>query len=169
MPERVRNPSPILSVALREALLILAAAVFLSLAYAAITQKGLFSRPQGVSLSSGKGVSGTPETITLEEAEELFASGKAAFIDTRDEFSYRDGHIRGAIHIPLDQLPVNKEFLRTLAAEKVLVPYCDGARCHSSMEFGSRLFAAGISEVKIFFGGWEEWTARQLPQEKSAS
>jgi rhodanese-related sulfurtransferase len=153
--------------ALRESLLILAAAVFLSLAYAAITQKGLFFRPQAVSLSSGTGVSGTPETITLEEAEELFASGKAAFIDTRDEFSYREGHIRSAIHVPLDQLPVNKEFLRTLSAEKVLVPYCNGTTCHSSMEFGKRLLAVGISEVKIFFGGWEEWTARQLPTEKS--
>lgn len=154
--------------AIREALLILAAAVLLALTYTGITQKGLFSRPEPLSISSESGVSTAPETISIEEAEELFASGRAVFIDTRDEFSYREGHIRGAIHISLDELPLKTESLRALAAEKILVPYCDGARCHSSMEFGGRLFAAGISEVKIFFGGWEEWTASRLPTEKSA-
>jgi len=153
---------------LREALLITAAAVLLALAYAGITQKGLFLRPEPLSVSSESDVLAPPETISIEEAEELFASGKAVFIDTRDEFSYREGHIRGAIHMSLDELPQKVETLRALAAEKILVPYCNGTRCHSSMEFGDRLAVAGISEVKIFFGGWEEWTASRLPTEKSA-
>jgi len=157
-----------LRTALRESLLILAAAVFLALAYGAITQKGLFSRPQGVSLSSGKGVSGTPETITVEVARGLFESGRAAFLDVRNELSFREGHIRGAMHVGLEDLPLEINFLRALSAEKVLVPYCDGAECHSSVEFGRRLYALGISGVKIFFGGWEEWTASGLPTEKSS-
>jgi rhodanese-related sulfurtransferase len=153
--------------AIREALLILAAAVLLALTYTGITQKGLFSRPEPESTSSESEAPSGPETISIEEAEDLFTSGRAVFIDTRDEFSYREGHIRGAIHVSREDLPLRIESLRALAAEKILVPYCNGSGCHSSMEFGDRLFAAGISQVKIFYGGWEEWTASQLPTEKS--
>ncbi|MEW6667206.1 MAG: rhodanese-like domain-containing protein [Thermodesulfobacteriota bacterium] len=154
--------------AVREALVILAAAVLLALVYSGITQKGLFGRPEPPSFSSESEAPTTPETISIDEAEELFASGKAVFIDTRDELSYREGHIRGAIHVSLLDLPLRIESLKALAAEKTLVPYCNGTRCHSSMEFGGRLFAAGIPNVKVFFGGWEEWTASQLPTERSA-
>jgi rhodanese-related sulfurtransferase len=152
----------------REAVLILGAAVFMALAYGGITQKGIFSRPQELTVSSGQDVSGVPEVITLEEARELFTSGKAVFIDARDEGSYRDGHIQGAVNIALGDLPLHVEFLRGLSAEKVLVPYCDGTQCHSSVQFAHRLLSAGISQVKVFFGGWEEWTESGLPMERSA-
>jgi hydroxyacylglutathione hydrolase len=154
-------------IALREASFILAAAVFLGFTYTALTQKGFFSRHLILSGSPESEIQVPPEIISLEEARELFASGKAVFIDTRDEFAYRYGRIKGAINIPLEELAVRLDSLKGLSTEKILIPYCDGTNCHSSVEFANRLFAAGISRVKIFFGGWEEWMAAQLPAETS--
>jgi rhodanese-related sulfurtransferase len=152
-------------IAVREASFILVAAVFLGFAYTAVAQKGLFARYVVLSGSPGSGIPVPPEIISVEEAREFFASGRAVFIDTRDEFTYRHGRIKGAINIPLEELAVRLDSLKGLSSEKILIPYCDGTNCHSSIEFANRLFAAGISRVKIFFGGWEEWTAGQLPVE----
>jgi len=156
-----------LRIAFREACLILFAAVFLALAYTAVTQKGLFAGKTLLSGSPESAVPVPPEIISLDEAREFFASGKAVFIDTRDEFAYRHGHIKGATNIPMEDLAARLDTLKGLSSGRTLIPYCDGTNCHSSIEFANRLFAAGISRVKIFFGGWEEWTAGQLPVETS--
>ncbi len=151
-----------LRVALKEGMLILLLAVLFGLAYTALTQKGLFGRsqaPMTYSLPEG----GVPETITVEEARELHSSDRGMFIDTRGEEAYNAGHIPGAINIPLSELEAELAFLREVSSEKVLIPYCDGSTCHSSREFASRLVASGIFNVKLFFGGWEEWKTARLP------
>jgi rhodanese-related sulfurtransferase len=156
-----------LRLTIREALLISVAATILGFAYTALTQKGIFSAPSPtpVLLTSDEGLS--PEMIQIEEAQELFGSGTAVFIDTRDELEYRAGHIKGAINIPLVEFDTRLDSLRALPGDEVLITYCDGTECSSCIEFANRLYSAGISNVKIFFGGWEEWKASQLPMETS--
>lgn len=158
----------VLHLAFREASYILAVAVLLGFIYNALTQKGFFrSSATPVPYRETQKSISPPEMISLDEASALFASGGAVFIDTRDEFLFRAGHIQGAVHVPLEELDSKMEGLKKLSLEKALVTYCDGTRCHSSIEFSNRLFAARISKVKVFFGGWEEWTAARLPTETS--
>ena len=156
-----------LRLAIREALLISVAATILGFAYTALTQKGIFAipSPTPVLLTSDAGLS--PEMIEVEEALEMFGAGTAVFIDTRDEWDYRAGHIKGAVNIPLADLDTRTDTLRDLPGDKRLITYCDGTRCSSSIEFANRLYSVGISNVKIFFGGWEEWKSRQFPMETS--
>jgi rhodanese-related sulfurtransferase len=152
-----------LRLALKEGLFILFSAVLLGLAYTAISEKGLFGPPSAPMEYSLPEADRSPETITLDEAQDLHFSEKAVFIDTRGDTAYRAGHIPGAINIPLPELEQEVEFLKEVSLGKVLIPYCDGSACHSSVEFSTRLMASGISNIKVFFGGWEEWTAARLP------
>jgi 3-mercaptopyruvate sulfurtransferase SseA len=47
----------------------------------------------------------------------------------------------------------------------VLVAYCDGQECNSSINLALKLDSLGYSNVKIFFGGWREWTNSSQPTE----
>ena len=106
------------------------------------------------------------EMITLAAAQELFASNNLLFIDARHEFDYQAGHIRGAVNIPLKMFDAQLARLNTIARDKLLIVYCDGAECNSSIELAVKLTESGFTNVKVFFGGWQEWSSAGLPIEK---
>lgn len=103
--------------------------------------------------------------IGVQEAQELFQSGTALFVDSRHEFDYKLGHIKGAVNIPLKDFGTRMDVLAKLPRDRTLVTYCDGAECNSSIELASRLHMAGFSGVKIFFEGWNVWKSLNLPTE----
>lgn len=145
----------------------LLAATALGFIYSAALQKGVF----GPSLSPPKARSASsplaPVMIPLDTARAYFSAGDAFFIDTRHEFEYRLGHIRGAINIPLTEYGAKKDILDTFPKDKLIVVYCDGTECNSSIEFSAKLSADGFTNVRIFFGGWREWEVADLPTEGS--
>ena len=61
------------------------------------------------------------ERITLADAKKDFDGGKAVFIDTRDEASFNQEHVKGALNIPLNLL---KQRFDTIPKGKKLVVYC---------------------------------------------
>ena len=153
--------------ALREAGALLLAATALGFVYSAAVQKGIF----GPSLAPAEGQPAAstlaPVMIPLDSAKSYFAAGQALFVDARHEFDYKLGHIKGAINVPLNEYDAKKSILNTTSKDKLIVVYCDGAECNSSIEFSAKLFADGFTDVKIFFGGWREWEAAHLPTEGS--
>jgi rhodanese-related sulfurtransferase len=154
--------------ALREAGMILLIAASLGFIYTASTEKGLFARraPAPPGLPAG---SQAPTMISREEAALLFTAGRALFIDARHEFDYKLGHIRGAVSIPLRMYDAKRALLDTIPKSRTLVAYCDGAECNSSIELSVKLLKDGFTDVKIFFGGWREWSESQLPIEKKTN
>jgi rhodanese-related sulfurtransferase len=62
------------------------------------------------------------ERIDLTEFQKLYAAKKVLVVDVRDEGSFENGHIPGAINIPLGTedhrlLPLKRE-------KRVIVTYC---------------------------------------------
>jgi rhodanese-related sulfurtransferase len=147
--------------AVREASILFFSAALLSFAYTFFTSKGIFSNT-----SPSASIPPSPPMIHISEAESLFNAGDALFIDARHSFDYRMGHIKGAINIPLAEYEQMKDVVNTLQKDKIIVVYCDGAQCNSSIQFAVRLSSDGFTRAKIFFGGWREWEERQLPMEK---
>jgi rhodanese-related sulfurtransferase len=150
---------------LREAGLILLAASLLGFLYTAAFNKGFFGEPKQYSSATASHPSSNLPLIDLSTAQDLFDNGAALFVDARHEFDYNGGHIKGAINIPLKEFDVRKTALAAYPKDKTVVAYCDGAECNSSIELAAKLFAEGFTDVRIFFGGWKEWTAHQLPTE----
>ena len=102
--------------------------------------------------------------ITLPEAEDLFAGQLALFVDSRASEAFREGHIVGAVSIPYEEpseILLGEDF--PAWPERTIVIYCDGSQCQSSIGLAKLLLGRGFKDLKVFYGGWEEWLGQGLP------
>lgn len=101
-----------------------------------------------------------PDDIGLEEAVELFKMG-AIFVDARSKEEYEAGHIQGAMSLSLEAIarsdPSIGGKLDLLRAGFPIVIYCKGADCTDSHDLKRRLEGIGITNMKVFTGGFPEW------------
>ncbi|MGD9736471.1 MAG: rhodanese-like domain-containing protein [Solirubrobacterales bacterium] len=90
--------------------------------------------------------------VDREEARRLVDDG-AQLVDVRADHEWEAGHIAGASHIPLDELP---QRAGELERERPVVLYCRGGN-RSSMATAA-LAEAGFDAAKLTGGitGWEE-------------
>lgn len=137
--------------------------------------------PSDAPASSGGGHLEHPyQTMTFDEVQALLEdpltqAGLNVLVDARNEQSFAEGHIPGAMLCNpyqvanyLDQVVGGQTFLdRVLAAEKVIV-YCGGGDCADSIFMGRELLALDVpfSSVYLYEGGWKDWTARGGTVEK---
>lgn len=102
--------------------------------------------------------------IPLEEAQILFFTKEAVFLDARSPEVYARGHIEGALNLPWgafeERAPV---VLANIPKETPIVTYCDGESCGLSYELAVALIARGYTHVMVLANGWSVWTAHDLP------
>lgn len=151
--------------AARESGLIVCAAVVLGFSYTAFTGKGFFGKSSSKSAIPSTVTGPAPASISLAEVKSLYDSNRALFVDARHFFDYRRGHIKSAINIPLSEFDTKQETVSALPKDKVIVVYCDASECNSSIELAAKLYEIGFGGIRIFFGGWQEWTANNFPIE----
>ena len=151
--------------AARQSLIIVCSAVFLGFSYTYLTGKGFFGKAKEAPVT---GVVGPPpSSIDFSEAKMLFEKNNAVFVDARHYFDFRRGHIKAALNLPLADFENRAQTIDALPKDKVIVVYCDAAECNSSIELAAKLYEHGLGGVRIFFGGWQDWTANKLPTETS--
>jgi rhodanese-related sulfurtransferase len=112
-----------------------------------------------------------PQNISTETAKNLFDK-KVLFIDGREAEEFKTGHIQGAINIPykeFDAMSREEKLERTkdLDMEATIVCYCGGGDCEISIDLAYEMAKIGFNELKIYLGGYLEWTAAGYPTEKS--
>jgi rhodanese-related sulfurtransferase len=164
---------PTLKRALREAGSIVLVGAILGSVYNVISPHGInlvrqeqpFARSTDTSPHSTRSDAARPLFINIDEALRIFQQGKGLFIDARHEDEYIEGHIRGAISLPLRTLETNPALIQGLGKDTLIVTYCSGERCALSIDLGERLASMGFTNVKVFFSGWQEWQKRNLPVE----
>ncbi len=64
---------------------------------------------------------GTARRISIEEARAAFERGQAVFVDVRLDEQYRQGHLPGAILIPLEEVAQHSG---KLPRNKLIITYC---------------------------------------------
>lgn len=109
-----------------------------------------------------KDVFNQPRLISLSQAYELYRE-KILFVDARDPEEYEDGHIAGAVNLPLFHMEKYMGNLSSVDKNEPIVTYCEGADCDMSIRLGNELFSKGYKKVFVFFGGWEEWQKANYP------
>jgi len=134
--------------------MIVLAAAILGFTYTGLTGKGLFKSPLTAATST---------FLTYEEALDLFRGGNALFVDARHPYDFARGHIPGAVNVPQSDVQGAQSLLAIIPRNALLVTYCDGAECNSSVQLALTLSEAGYTNVKVFFGGWNAWTAHHQP------
>lgn len=97
-----------------------------------------------------------------------FLLGTIVFVDARDEAHYQKGHIPGAYEFdPYHPEAYFGAVLPACQKAEQIVVYCNGGDCDDSENAALLLRDVGISSQKIFVygGGFNEWTAGNLPVE----
>ncbi len=79
-------------------------------------------------------------------------------VDVRRPSEWREGHVEGAVHKPLDQLPRS---LAGLDPARPVAVYCKSG--YRSSISSSILQASGFKEVFNITGGFDAWKASHLP------
>lgn len=98
------------------------------------------------------------QDITPQELQQRQAQG-AQVIDVREDWEYSSGHIPGARHIPLGQLPAQIDGLQG----PLIVVCASGGRSASAAQY---LAENGVQDVANLLGGTGGWINAGLPTEE---
>ena len=102
--------------------------------------------------------------IPFDEAKDKFFTGGVVFIDARPLELYQEGHIQGALNLPLAEFDERMEkVLMDLPEEALIVTYCDGEDCDLGAELALKLKEIGYENVRVLHNGWTVWKSYQLP------
>ncbi len=105
----------------------------------------------------------TTSTRQVQVAELADARVEATVVDVRGRSEFEQGHIPGAVHIPLGQLP---ERMLEIPPGPVVVNCQGGGR---SAIAASLLVRGGRESVANLAGGFTEWARRGNPVERSTA
>jgi rhodanese-related sulfurtransferase/predicted transcriptional regulator len=103
------------------------------------------------------------EPIQTNELMERANEGLVTILDVRPEEEFSQGHLTGAINIPLNEL---EEHLAELPRETEVIAYCRGPWCVLSYEAVSMLRSKGIRARRLD-GGLPEWRQEGRPVTRS--
>lgn len=94
---------------------------------------------------------GTPE-VEVDDLEALMAQGEIHLIDVREISEFRNGHVRGAVHIPINQLP---DRLGRLRHDRRYALICESG--HRSKRATDYLIEQGFPGTVSVRGGTGAW------------
>jgi rhodanese-related sulfurtransferase len=99
------------------------------------------------------------EPVSRDELVDRLRSGAVAVLDVRPEDEFQQGHLPGALNIPLSQL---ERRLAELPAGQEIIAYCRGPWCVLSFEAVAALRQRGY-QARRLEDGFPEWKVAGLP------
>lgn len=111
-----------------------------------------------------------PVNIPVSAAKQLFDEN-IKFIDGRLPEEFQQGHIKGSINIPYIDFKEKsreekREIMKNLDTLQMLVSYCGSDSCEISIDNAYEMAKAGYNDIKIYLGGYKEWSKLGYPTEK---
>jgi rhodanese-related sulfurtransferase len=96
--------------------------------------------------------------ITLAQARDLYLRN-IMFVDARSAAEFEQGHVEGAVHLPLDAFSGGSRpiALDALDPAQQIVIYCGGGDCHASHDVAIRLNAFGYKLCYVMKDGYPAW------------
>jgi rhodanese-related sulfurtransferase len=94
----------------------------------------------------------------LDQAALFYEQEAALFVDARPQNQFAQGHISGALSLPLQE--VDRYFVETaeqLGGAKTIITYCDGESCELSHDLALFLKDMGFEDVRVLVNGWSVW------------
>lgn len=103
--------------------------------------------------------------LNPQDADKLISEGGVYLLDVRSPEEFQNGHIPGAVEIPLKEL---SRRLKELPADKTqpILVYCNNG--DRSARAARLLYNEGRKDVYHLSGGLRAWTAAQKPLQVGA-
>lgn len=111
-------------------------------------------------------------TVGLDQFHSAVDRKSALILDARPSVFFENGHVPGALNLARDDFAKDYRRLTGVlqsAHDKPIIVYCSGGECHDSKLVANALLSLGFSNVSVFTGGWEAWSAVGLPAATGAS
>ena len=105
-------------------------------------------------------------TVGLEQFRSALAGKSTLIFDARPSSFYEQGHVPGALNLARDNFAHDYRKLSSVLKDAQVEPiivYCGGGDCHDSRLVANALVTLGYDDVSVFTGGWQEWSAGNLP------
>jgi len=99
------------------------------------------------------------EPVPAQDLLERVRDGLVTVLDVRPPEEFAQGHVAGALNVPLERL---QDRLKELPTDREVVAYCRGPWCVLSFEAVARLRAAGFAARRLQ-DGLPEWRRAGLP------
>ncbi len=103
--------------------------------------------------------------IRADQAYFVFDKKMAKFIDPRDEWDFKEIHIKGAINIPAYKFSRSMADLKKLNKDDMIVVYCEDEYCDNGKSICDSLIDLMYKNVFLYKGGIDEWQFAQYPLE----
>ena len=91
--------------------------------------------------------------VSRDQLERSLTSDDVVLIDVRPKIEFENGHIPGALSLPVEDL---RQRLQQLPKDKRIIAYCRGAYCLFADEAVALLRQHGFDAMRLE-GGWPEW------------
>ncbi|MGA2410466.1 MAG: rhodanese-like domain-containing protein [Candidatus Binataceae bacterium] len=109
------------------------------------------------------------DTISLDQFRQADSDKSVLILDARASTYFHQGHVPRALNLSRADFANDYIRLRPVldkAKDGPIVVYCAGGACHDSKMVAQALTALGYSQVRIFPGGWDVWSAAGLPADR---
>lgn len=152
-------------------LLVIAIAVALGVNYLSprgIALVGQWNTDNGVISAKPKDgpVDPSLEIDNMESAKKIYDQGKTLFIDARAEALYLDGHIKGALSLPIGEFDARiDDLFAQYPPDQPIITYCSGRICEDGHHLARLLIDSGYEKVSIMIDGFSDWLERGYPVE----
>lgn len=108
------------------------------------------------------------EIQNITEAKQIYDANNTIFVDARGAEAYREGHVKGAISLPVDDFhSVGQAFLEKYLPATSMVVYCSGRECEDSHTLAGFLKDLGYTNVRVMLDGYPGWEKGGYPVEKN--
>ncbi len=108
-----------------------------------------------------KGATATGLETDVAQTARARAEGTAQIVDVREPEEWAEGHIPGAVHIPLGDLAVRQG---ELDVTRPVIAVCRSG--NRSLTAAEQLLRDGIPDVQSMAGGMKAWSAAGQPMER---
>ena len=121
----------------------------------------------GIDADTGDGFPGRqPDIDNIGMAKLIYDSGNAIFVDARSMDFYRQGHIKGAISLPVEDFDrLIDSFFNLNPIDKHIITYCSQRLCEENRRLAHRLLEFGYKSVSIMTDGFPVWKENKFPVE----
>ncbi len=158
---------------LKELLILVAVSVSAALYVNTMSPKGIplfgnWDPSTGIVSAHSQGPDDTMfgEINDVETAKQIFDQGSAVFVDARSKDSFDQGHIAGAVSLPLGRFPEKiQAFRERFEPSAAIVTYCSGRTCLDSHQLARLLAMEGYLDIRIFADGYPAWKEKGYPSE----